>query len=89
MDWTLKDNMVDGLVFCVTLTGRRGNHTPLVQTGAETPDTGAEAGKPDPGSYWAGRSGWVGASVGNENAESFGVVRPLRIPLVIRPGCHT
>ena len=26
-----------------------------------------------------------GASVGDENAESCGIVRPLRIPLVIRP----
>ena len=24
MDWTLEDNMVDGLFFCATLTGRRG-----------------------------------------------------------------
>jgi len=23
MDWTLEDNMVDGLFFCITLTGRR------------------------------------------------------------------
>jgi len=23
MDWTLEDNMVDGLFFCATLTGRR------------------------------------------------------------------
>ena len=34
--------MVDGL-FCATLTGRRGGHTPFVQAGAETTDTGAEA----------------------------------------------
>ena len=27
----------------------------------------------------------MGAGVGNANAESCGVVRPLRIPLVIRP----
>ena len=49
MDWTLKDNMVDGLFFCVTLTGRRGGHTSFVQAGAETSDTGEEAVKPDPG----------------------------------------
>jgi len=24
MDWTLEDDMVDGLIFCATLTGRRG-----------------------------------------------------------------
>jgi len=50
INWTLEDNMVDGLFFCVTLTGRRGGHTPFVQAGAETPYTGAEAVKP---------GGWV------------------------------
>ena len=43
MDWTLEDDMVDGLCFCATLTGRRKGHTPFVQAGAETTDTGAEA----------------------------------------------
>jgi len=28
MDWTLEDNMVDGLFFHATLTGRRGGHIP-------------------------------------------------------------
>jgi len=42
MDWTVEDDMVDGL-FCATLTGRKGSHTPFVQAGAETSDTGAEA----------------------------------------------
>ena len=63
MDWTLEDNMVDGLIFCATFTGRRGGHTPFVQAGAGTPDTGAEAVKPDPGSSWQGHSGRVGAGV--------------------------
>jgi len=54
MDWTLEDNMVDNLFFCATLTGRRGGHTPFVQVGAETSDTGAEAVKPDPSSSWEG-----------------------------------
>ena len=59
-DWTMEDEMVDGLFFCATLTGRRGGHTPFVQAGAETPFTGAEAVKPDPGSFWEGHSrGWV------------------------------
>jgi len=57
MDWTVEDNMVDGL-FCTTLTGRSGGHTPFVQAGAETSDTGAEAVEPDPGSSWEGHSGW-------------------------------
>ena len=35
MDWTLEDDMVDGLFFCATLTGRRGGHTPMSDTGAE------------------------------------------------------
>jgi len=77
--------MVDGLFFCATLTGRRGGHTPFVQAGAEMSDTGAEAVKPDPGSFWDGHSGRVGAGVGDENAESFGVIHPLRFPLVICP----
>jgi len=42
--------MVHGLFFCVTITGRRGGHTPFEQAGAETSITGAEAVKPDPGS---------------------------------------
>jgi len=76
--------MADGLFFCATLTGRRGGHTPFVQAVAETSDTGAEGVKPDPGSSWEGHFGG-GAGFGDENAESCRVVRPLRIPLVIRP----
>jgi len=72
MDWTLEDDMVDALFFCVTLTGRRESHTPFAQPGAETPDTGAEALKPDPGSSWEGHSVWVGAGVGDESAEFCG-----------------
>jgi len=80
MDWTLEDNMVDGLFFCATLTGRRGGHTQFLQAGAETSDIDAEAVKPDPGSSWKGHSGGVGAGVGDENAESFRFVLLLRIP---------
>jgi len=47
MDWSLEDNMVDGLFFCATLTGRRGGHTPFVQAGVETSDASAEAVKLD------------------------------------------
>ena len=57
MDLTVEDNMVDGLFFCVTLKSHRRGHTPFVQAGAETSDTGAEAVKPDPGSSWEGHSG--------------------------------
>jgi len=51
MDWKVEDDMVDCL-FCATLTGRRGGHTPFVQAGVETSGTGAEAVEPDPGSSW-------------------------------------
>jgi len=58
-----------------------------IQAGAKTSDTGAEAVKPDPGSSWEGHSEWMGAGVGvgDENSESCGAIRPLHIPLVIRP----
>jgi len=62
MDWTLKDNMVDGFFFCATLTGRREGHTPIVQAGAETSYTGAEAVKPEPSSSWEGHAGGVPVS---------------------------
>ena len=83
MDWTLENNWVDGLFFCATLTGRRGDHTSFVQAGVETSDTGAEAVEPDQVSSWEGHSRRVGAGVGDENAESRSVVQTLRIPSVI------
>ena len=49
--------MVDGLFFCATFTSHRGGHTPFVQSGTGTSDTGAEAVKPDPGSTLEGHSG--------------------------------
>jgi len=36
MDWTLEENMVDGLLFCATLTGYRGGHTQSVQAGSDS-----------------------------------------------------
>ena len=54
MDWTLEDNMAGGLFFCATLTGRRGGHTPFVQTGAETSNTGAKKIKVGPMLFLAG-----------------------------------
>jgi len=56
-----------------------------VQSGAEASNTGAEAVKPDPNSSWEGYSGGVGPGVGDKSAESCRVVRPLLVPLVIRP----
>ena len=64
MDWTVEDDMVDGL-FCTTLTGRRGGHTLFVQAGAETSDTSAEAVEPDPGSSWESHSRGVCTGVWN------------------------
>ena len=65
MDRILEDNMFDSLFFCATLRGCRGGHTPFVQAGAKTSDTGVEAVKPDPGSSWEGNSRRVGAGVWN------------------------
>jgi len=79
MDWTLKDNIVDGLFFCATLTDRRGGHTPFVQAGVETSDIGAEVLKPDHGSPWQGHSRRMGAGVGDKSTDSRGVVQPLDI----------
>jgi len=47
MDWTLEDNMVDGLFFCTTLAGRRGGHAPSVQAGKETSGNGTDMVKPE------------------------------------------
>ena len=74
MDWMLEDNIVHGLFFCATLTGRRGDLTPLVQAGEETSDTSVEAVKPDPGCSWEGHFEGVGAGVGDGSAEPCGVV---------------
>jgi len=51
MDWTFENNMVDSLLYCVTLTGPREGHTRFIQARAETSDTGAKAvlGKIIPG----------------------------------------
>ena len=76
--------MADGSFFCATLAGRRRGPTAFVHTGAERPHTRAKAVKQGPCSSWERRSAGLGACVGNEGAESCGVVRPLRIPLVIR-----
>ena len=37
MDWTLEDNMADGLLFCATLTGRSGGHTHLYKQERKSP----------------------------------------------------
>jgi len=75
VDWTLEDDMVNGLFFCATLTGFRGGQTLFVQAGAETSDTSAEEVKLNPGTSWEGHSGGVDTSVGYENAQFCGVQR--------------
>jgi len=71
--------MIDGLFFYATLTGRRGGHTPVVQAGAETSDTDAEAVEPDPGSFVIGlfREGGY-RCLELKCGVLCGVVRPLR-----------
>jgi len=84
MDWTLEDNIVDGLFICATLTCRREGHTPFVEAGAETSDNDVEVVKPKPRCSQKGHSRRVGAGVGDESTESRSVVQPFRIPLMIR-----
>jgi len=60
----VEDDMVDSL-FCATLTGCRGGHTPFEQAGAETSDNDADAVEPDPGSSWEGHSWCVCTGVWN------------------------
>jgi len=69
---------------CAGLIGRRGRHTPFVQAGAETSDTGAEAVEPDPRCSWKGDSKRVSADARDESTESRGALQPLRVPSVIR-----
>ena len=76
--------MVDSLFFCATLTGRREGHTPFVQAGAETSDTSAEVVNADPGSSWEGHSGEVCWCL-ELKCGVLWVVRPLCVPLMIRP----
>jgi len=38
MDWTFENDMVDGLFFCATLTGRIRCHISYVQAGAGSPE---------------------------------------------------
>jgi len=70
--------MVDGLLFCAALTGRRGGHTPFVQAEAETSDTGAEAVKPNPRCSRRSHSRRVGTGVGDESMESRSVAQLLQ-----------
>jgi len=64
MDWILENNIVDGLFFCATLTGRRRDHTASVQAVALTSDSGAEAVKQNPRCSRGVHSRRVGAAVG-------------------------
>ena len=81
MDWTLENNMVDGLFFCATLTGRWGGRPHLYKQ---------ERKRPTPVRMRLSRNQALlervirgGAGVGDENAQSCGVVRPLRRTYVV------
>jgi len=89
MDWALENNVVDGLFFCATLTSCRRGHTPFVQAGAETSETGAEAVKLNPVCSRRGHPRSVGADVEDESTECCRVVQPLRIPSLNRPERRT
>jgi len=85
-DWTLKDNMVNDLIFFAILASRRMGHNPFMQTWAETSDTSAEVVEPDPRCSWQGHSSGVGR---DESTGSRSVVQSFRIPSVIRPERRT
>ena len=87
MDWTVEDDMVDSL-FCATLTAaeraiphlyrqERKHPTPVRRRLSRTQ---ALLGRVIP-------EGWV--PVSGIEVRSLGVVRPLRVPLMIRPLRHT
>jgi len=56
VNWTVNDNMVNGLFLCATLTSCRRGHTRLVGAGEKTSDTGVEAVKRNPCCSWQGHS---------------------------------
>jgi len=60
MDWTLEDDVVNGLIFFATLTSHKSGHIPFVQTGVETSDANVEAVEPDSRCSWQCYSREVG-----------------------------
>ena len=76
MDWTLEDNVVDGL-FCAT-QAVGGGQAPFVQEGVE-------AVKPEPRCSWQGHFGRACAGIGDKSMEPRTVIQPLRIAWGIRP----
>jgi len=91
-DFIALANMIDGLFFCVTLTGRRRGHTHLCKHGAEMSDTGAESVKPNPRCSWQGHSREGGCRCRGwkpESTEFRGVFQPLLITSVIRQDRRT
>jgi len=79
IDWTVKDNMVNGLFFCATLTIRRRGHTPICVSRSGNVRHRCGGGQAGPTLFL------VGANVGNESTKYRSILQPLRIPLVIRP----
>ena len=77
--------MVDSLLFCATLTGRKGGHTHLCKQELKRP-TPVRRRLRGPTPFLGGSFKWVSdAGVGDESTESCRVVRPLCFPLVFRP----
>jgi len=70
MGWTLKDNMVNGLISFATLAGRRSGHTQFIQTRAETSDINAGVVELDTRCSWQGYSRGLGVDVWDESTES-------------------
>jgi len=85
MDWTLEDNMVDGLFFCATLTSRRREHTHLCKQEQKRPTPVRRLLSLIHMLFFGGRFRRVGPGVGDESTESCRVVQPPRLPLVMRP----
>jgi len=71
------------VLLCHTHRPQRG-HTPFVQAGSETSDTGVEAVQPDLRCSWKSHSRSVVADVGDESTKPRSVVQPLRLRIPSR-----
>jgi len=69
MDWRVKGNMTDGLLFCATFTSCNRGHTPytpFLQAEAETSDSSVEGTR----CSWRGHSSGVGVDVWDDSTAS-------------------
>ena len=81
MDWTLEDNMIDGLFFCATLAGRRSGH--LCKQEQKRPTPVRERLRRGHRCSWQGHSRRVGRGWKSRSA-----LQTSRIPSVTRPEYH-